>query len=241
WAWTYNEFFPGGEVGPIPQVRSAPEQLARSAWNVYVNGQFYETPSLYLVLRAARRALAANPEDGPTYFRLGQTYQRLHSLPQENNLGATAPLLASIRRTQMIAALQNSLRLQQFDDEKDVQAHEALFDIYNRNPPYGLGYFDAAVHHFREVLNKRTAMGPQLGVSAAQHNKMIDNMTAQLAQRDAELEKRLDRYNLNSAGKGGLEKVRIALQEGLGETALTALEEAEEININDPTAVALVK
>src|SRR5579883_1832850 len=70
WSWSYNEFFPGGAVGPVTQVRSPSEQLARSAWDFYVNSRFYETPSLYLALRAARRALVANPEDGPTYFRL---------------------------------------------------------------------------------------------------------------------------------------------------------------------------
>jgi hypothetical protein len=241
WCWSYNEFFPGGAVGQVPPVRSAPEQLARSAWDFYLNTRFYETPSLYLAVRAARRALVANPDDGPTYLRLGQTYQRLRNLPQEGNLATTAPLLAALRRTQLIAALQNAVRLQQLDAEKEAQAHEALFDLYSRKPPHGLGYIDASVHHFREAVNKRTAAGPQPGISAAQHDKMIESMNSQLAQMDAEREKHLDRYDLNSAGKTGLEKVRIALQEGLSETALAALEEVGEANVNNPAEVMLVK
>jgi hypothetical protein len=216
------------------------DQLARTAWDSFLNSQYYETPSLYLGIRTARRALLANPEDGPTYFRLGQTYQRLHNLPHESNLATSAPLLAAIRNTQMVAAFQNSLRAQVLDAEKEAQAHEALFEMYYRRPPQGFGYIDAAVRHLREAVTKRTALGPQSPMSAAQHTKMIENMTSQLAQMDSELEHRLDRYNLNSVSKTGLEKVRVALQEGLGETALTALEEIEVDSLNN-AEIAIVK
>jgi hypothetical protein len=234
WCWTYQDIFPAGAVDPVRPVRPF-EELAMRAWVSYVNGRFFETPSLYLGVRAARRALLVDPEDGPNYFRLGQTYQRLSNLPQERSFRASAPLLAAIRSTQMAGAYQNCLRFP-LDDDKAAQAHEALYSLYGQ-----LGYIDATVHHLREALNKRKAAGPQAGMSATQHNQKLEQMADQLNKLDAELERRLNRYDLNAAGKTGLEKVKAALQEGLSETAVSALEQSEGINVNNPTEGALVK
>ncbi len=233
WCWTYDDVFPPGAENPVRPIRRAEEPALR-AWESFRNGQFYETPSLYLGVRAARRALLADPNDPATSFRLGQTYQYLRDLPHERNLNAAEPMLAALRRTQMIAAFQHCLRLEHLDDEKATQAHLALYQMYASPPPDGFGYIDAAVHHLREALNKRKATGPQSGMSATQHNQLLDKMSEQLNKLDAELQRRLDRYDLNSASKKGLEKVRAALQEGLAETALTALEQTEEASGHDP-------
>jgi len=241
WSWscTYNDLFPPGAVQPARQPRSS-EELAMRAWANYVNSQFFEAPSLYLAVRAARRALALNPEDELTYFRLGQTYQHLRNLPQESQLYNLPPQLAfqwvdAIRRTQMVAAFQNCLRLLP-DDDRAAQAHGALFRIYGQ-----LNYFDAAVYHRRQELDKRTAAGPPPGMSSTQYNQALDQMSTELTRLESELERRRNRYEVNAAAKSGLEKVQAALQEGLSETALAVLEQDTNVNVNSPTDLALVK
>jgi tetratricopeptide (TPR) repeat protein len=226
WCCTYNDLFPPGAVQPARQPRQS-EQLAMLVWDAYLNRQFFEAPSLYLGIRAARRALFVDPEDGLTYFRLGQAYQqRSRDLPQESKLLATVPRLAAIRRTQMVAAFQNCLRLQ-LDDDKAAQAHVALFKVFDQ-----LKYLDAAVHHRREALNKWTAAEPPPGISPTEYNQKLDQMSAELTRLEGELERRLERYEVNAAPKSGLEKVKVALDLGLTETALSELQQVAQEKID---------
>src|SRR5579875_2651666 len=239
WSCTYNDLFPPGAVQPLRRPLPS-EQPALQARENYVNGQFLEPPSLYLAVRAARRALRANPEDELTYLRLGQVYQHLRNLPQEGQLRTLPPQLSlqwldAIRRTQMAAALQNCLRLQP-DDDKAAQAHEALYRLYYHD----LGYIDAAVQHLHEALEKRKASGPITGLAPEQYTQMLDQMSAHLTRLENELERRRNRYEVNTAGKSGLEKVKAALREGLSETALTELEQEASVEL-DASIVPLVK
>jgi tetratricopeptide (TPR) repeat protein len=239
WSCTYHDLFPPGAVQPTRQIRQS-ERPAMRVWGNYVGAQFVESPSLYLAVRAARRALVVDAEDGPTYFRLGQVYQHLRDLPQESQLRQlppqTAPLTNTLRRTQMVAAFHNCLRFA-VDDEKAAEAHEALYQVYARE----LRYFDAAVHHLRQALDKRTVLPPPSGMSPTQYNQALEQMSAQLAQLDGELGRRMDRYDVSAASKSGLEKVQAALQEGLSETALTVLEQEVDPNSENPAQLALVK
>ena len=122
----------------------------------YLNNQPIQPPtSLYLGIRAARRALRDNPEDGPTYLQLGQAYERLAEQPQERTLRVSAQrfLLLDIRRTQMVAAFNNSLRLK-LNLDSEAQAHESLFKVYDQ-----LRYIDTAVHHLRGALDSARQQG----------------------------------------------------------------------------------
>jgi hypothetical protein len=234
WSWTYNDIFPAGTTEAVRQPRPS-EMLATRAWDAYLNGQFFEPPSLYLAMRASRRALLANPEDGPTYFRLGQTYQRLRNLPHERGFQRSAQLFAAIRSTQMAGAFQECLR-QPIDDDKAAQAHEALYDLFGQ-----LRYIDATAHHLREALNKRRIAGPQAGMSVTQYSQMLEQMSDLLSKLETERDRRVDRYNVNTASKSGLEKVGVALQEGLAEIALEELEQSDLINVSTPAEVEIIK
>ncbi len=240
WSYTYNDIFPPGAARPTRQPSKA-EEPAIQARGHFVDTQFLQTPSLYLAVRAARRALQVNPEDGPTYYRLGQAYQRLRSLPQELQLrrmpAQMGPkVLDVLRRTQMIAAFHNCLRLQP-DDDKAAQAHFALYQIYRGE----LNYVDAAVHHLRQTLERQTAAGPPPGISPTQYNQSLDQLSAELTRLDSELGRRMDRYEVNAASKSGLEKVQAALQEGLSETALSMLEQETDLDVTNPTQVMLIR
>ncbi|MGH7170375.1 MAG: hypothetical protein ACRELG_08880, partial [Gemmataceae bacterium] len=242
WSSTYHDLFPPGALQPARRPRAS-EQEAIRAWLLYMNSQPIEPPtSLYLGIRAARRALVVDPEDGPTYLMLGRAYQRLRDQPQEGALRTSAPrmLLLAIRRTQMIAAFHNCLRLQP-NLESAAQAHEALFAVYAPPPMGQLGYLDAAVHHLREALDKRTAAGPPPGVSATPYNQKLDRMSAELVKQEAELDRQRNRYDLRTVSKSGLEKVKVALELGLMETALATLEEAAEEEIVTRAVMPLLK
>lgn len=246
WSCTYHDLFPPGAVQPTRPARES-EKPAMNAWTFYVTGQFFKTPSLYLGVRAARRALAVNADDGSAYFHLGQAYQRLRGLPQEQNfqqnfqenLPGTAPRLAAIRRTQMATAFQNFLRLQP-EDSRAAQAHESLFEMYKPSPR-GLGYIDAAVHHRCQALELRTKAGPPPGQSVTEYNRQLESMSAELTRLEGEEERRLNRYEVNAATKSGLEKVKVALELGLSETALAALEEAADTEIRTSAELLIVK
>ncbi|MHB1422519.1 MAG: hypothetical protein ACYC3I_04855, partial [Gemmataceae bacterium] len=237
WSCTYHDLFPPGAGQPARQLNTA-DMAAMDARGQYVSAQFIEPPSLYLGLRAARRALFADPEKSLTYLRLGQIYQRLRFLPQEGNISGSPSLMSVIRLTQMIAAYQNFLRFAS-EDESAAQAndaariHEELYKLYEPKPPQGFGYLDAAVHHLREALNKRTAAGPPPGVQPTRFNQILDSMASKLSQHEGELDLRLKRYELNAAANSPLEKVKAALELGLGETALKALEEAAETRVSN--------
>jgi tetratricopeptide (TPR) repeat protein len=237
WSWccTYHDLFPDGGLQPVRQPTQA-EQLALAAQQSYaINGQFMETPSLYLSVRAARRALTANPDDGLTYFRLGQAYQRLRDLPQERGVQAFGSRLADMRRIQMTAAFQNCLRLP-IDDDKAAQAHQVLAQVY-----YQRRYIDVAVHHKREELNKRMAMGVLPGVSPTDFSKNIDQFSAEVTRRESEVENLRNRYELTAAAKTGLDKVNVALELGLAETALEALEQAAADSVSTSNDMAIIK
>jgi tetratricopeptide (TPR) repeat protein len=241
WSWscTYHDLFPPqAEHQPSRQPYKADESAMQARY-YYVNSRFIEPPSLYLALRAARRALAGDPEDGLTYFRLAQIYQRLRELPQERNLQGPALQVPTLRRTQIAGALHNYLLLQP-DGNFAWQAHMALYSMFEPRPGQP-GYIDAAVYHLRQALHKREAAGPLPGESHTKFKQALDQMNAGLTRLDGELESRLNRYEVNAAAKTGLEKVKVALEMGLAETALTALGETDAEEAKTSAGVAIVK
>lgn len=224
WSWTYHDF-PVDSPQPSRRPRDS-EVLAMQARRAYTDKKPLDPPaSLYLGIRAARRTLLADPEDGSTYFRLGQAYERLSKQLLEVPMQDSVPALADIRRSQIAAAFYNCLRWDVNLDNR-AEVHEALYYLYIR-----LNYFDAATHHLRLALNARTAMGPSQGESATQFNTLLDRMSTSLTGHEAELESRLNRYDVNAAAKTELEKVKIALEYGLTDTVLTALDQFAQENV----------
>lgn len=225
WCCTYHDLYPAGTLQPVRQPTQA-EQPALVAQNLYINAQFMETPSLYLSVRAARRALSVNPDDGITYFRLGQAYQRLRELPQERSFQGLGSRLSDIRRIQMVAAFQNCLRFP-IDDEKASIAHQTLAQVFMQRR-----YEDVAVHHMREALNKRMTAGVPPGAAPEEFNKNLENASAEVSRRESAVQRLRDRYELTVAAKTGLDRVNVALQMNLAETALDALEQAASDSIS---------
>lgn len=66
-------------------------------------------------------------------------------------------------------------------------------------------------------------------------------MSDLLSKLETARERTVDRYNVNAASKSGLEKVKVALQEGLAEIALEELEQIEVVNAATPAEVEIIR
>jgi hypothetical protein len=130
---------PAAEGAPRPPTPL--DGLARALFEDEVGRQGRdEVALLLLTVRAARRALAADPDDATAYFLLGDAYLRLaHDLPGAY-WGARLPMLAQLRRAQASAALNAAVLLR--PDLKP--AHARLANLYLE-----MGYLDLALKHQR--------------------------------------------------------------------------------------------
>jgi hypothetical protein len=227
WSSTYHDLFLPGQFQPARRIEPN-ERVAMAALSLYTNGpQAEPPPSLYLALRAARRALLDNPQDPQTHLLLGQTYARFDGQPHEQALKTALPLAEEIRRTQKTAAFHNCLR---FPSTPDVAAaaHQELFRLFDQ-----LHYQDVAAAHFREWMNNLRAAGPRPNVSATQHAQLLDKMDRELKRREKEVEQARNLHVLNAKGKSALEKFSLALEKGLADLAAQTAEQAAS-ELNDP-------
>jgi hypothetical protein len=105
-----------------------------------------------LAVRAARRAVAANPRDANAYLALGQAYYLLWRA-QEGGWtfqadptplsfrGLDLAFRQTLRLVQTVTALKHALTL----NPALEQAHNILFQVFVQ-----IHYFDAAAHHLGE-------------------------------------------------------------------------------------------
>src|SRR5262249_19495230 len=107
---------------------------------------------LYLAIRAARRALAVNPDDAQAHLALGECYLRLLHDTRARAWGLRRKELADLARVQASGALNRAVLL----DPKLAQAHLNLRALYVE-----LNYHDLALEHSRAYLElTRTATPP---------------------------------------------------------------------------------
>ncbi len=209
---------PGNDVRAIPGV--ALPQFAVPMHNYYdVNHDSGPPESLYLAIRAARRAIATNWEDPRPYVLLGKAYQRLWRRTRERRLADFIPSISEIRRTQVTAALNEALRLdlEGISPTNAGEAHTMLAEIYEN-----AGFRDLAVQHIRaKVELDRQAQPP--GEDTEDFNRTMEAADKDIASLERDLKQRRDHYEVTAANKSLLEKVQEALNHGLGETAVDLL------------------
>src|SRR5262249_7242142 len=109
---------------------------------------------LLLAVRAARRAVAANPQDAHAPLRLGRASLLLRTLTCERSGEGMLPPLAQVRRVQIATALEQAVRL----DPDQEAAHHELAMLYG-----GQNYLDQALEHQREELRLSRRAGPRPG------------------------------------------------------------------------------
>jgi hypothetical protein len=199
--------------------------------------------SLYLALRAARRALAANPDDAQAYLRLAQAYFRLHNNTREAqltaqvfvppgqinpniyllltgqahpSLGPIQPYIHLIRQTQIAVALHRALKL----DPDLVEAYLWQVNLYGQ-----MGYQELELKALQEYL-RCLKDKPLVGLSPQAFAEQITALEKGIKELQQRVKKALDEYEIETAGKNVREKAAIAFQAGLVDTALKVLLEA---------------
>jgi tetratricopeptide (TPR) repeat protein len=161
---------------------------------------------LYLAVRAARRALAVNPDDAQAYLVLGESYLRLLHDTRERVWAEQVSELAQLRRVQASTALNQALTLK----PDFAQAHLSLTRLYGE-----MGYLDLTLEHLTAYL-KHVPGRP----------RERDAYEEQLGPLSREVRKREDRYTLASSGLPVLGRAFKALQLGLAGKARDLLLES---------------
>ncbi|MFO0845797.1 MAG: hypothetical protein U0797_26010 [Gemmataceae bacterium] len=107
---------------------------------------------LYAAVRAARRAVSANPDDAGAHLLLGQCYRRLLMGTRERMWAVRLPRLAQLRQAQASAALSRAYAL----NPALAQAHLELARLYQQ-----VGYLDLALTHLRAYRVAADRQGPE--------------------------------------------------------------------------------
>jgi hypothetical protein len=169
-----------------------------------------------LAVRAARRAIHANPDEPYAYLALGEAYMRLLGATRERwaTAGQRMPYLQRIRQLQAITAFSNALIL----NPDLAQAHLHLADLYR-----DLRYVDLVLHHRRQYVQLTRAAGPPPGPTTKQFSDRIAMMEEEVEQLDTAVKELLDIYEVNSENLKVGQRAQMAHARGLGAKALEIL------------------
>ncbi|HEY7326886.1 MAG TPA: hypothetical protein VH592_04570 [Gemmataceae bacterium] len=188
-----------------------------------------------LAVRAARQALAENPDDGHAYLQLGLAYLALARQTGESSELQLLRPLAELRHIQIATALENALR--RAPNLLDaLRAHEQLALLYmGRFPPFlNPPFFDAALEHRRAILQLTRRMGPLRGETTdefARRFKEGERNIQELERRVSDLRNEFSVQTRN-LGSEPYRKAELAVRMGLGRLAL------EEVLM--PTSIVLL-
>jgi hypothetical protein len=127
-----------------------------------------------LAIRAARRAVATNPEDANAWVRLGQAYLLLRTLTCERSSEGLLPPLAQLREIQVVSALEEAVRL---DPDLEPVHHELAY-LYGERQAFDL----ALAHRLEEIrLTRRAGRRPgETEEEQADRLELLDRDTAKL-------------------------------------------------------------
>jgi hypothetical protein len=171
--------------------------------------------ALYLAVRAARRALAIQPDDPVVHYRLGQAYFRLLHNTRERSAAPAGSALERLRQVQTITALAAAVRLR----PDYAEAHRLLQGVY-----LNLGYLDLALHHLREYLKHSQPVNPVEEKLRRQQQELADKL-------NKEVNDRLHEADTAGYGKTVLDRALIAEQKGLPGRALEILLAADSVSL----------
>jgi hypothetical protein len=180
--------------------------------------------SLYLAVRAARRALAANPDDAWAHLRLAEAYFSLHFSTREWPLtgepnpqmeqGAVHPYLHYLRVVQIAAALHDAVRL-----NPDLQqAYFLQVGLYGQ-----LKYREPQLKACEEYLRCLKTL-PQAEPPDA-IAKRIEAVDKDIKNLKDQIRKELDTFEIQTTGRNIRDKADYLVSRGLIDTALKLLTE----------------
>jgi hypothetical protein len=174
--------------------------------------------ALLLAVRAARRALAAHPDDAGAFLLLGGAYLRLRQQTREQGWQAILPELATLRRAQALTALEQAALLRPDLDE----AHALLVQLYSEGRQ-----LDRTLDHLRARLriaeDEERKGGPDAPAAAERRVALEEDVRAveALVRRAEEI------YEANTHDRTSpttvFERARLAQRHGLSRKALELL------------------
>jgi hypothetical protein len=179
---------------------------------------------LLLAVRAARRAVAENAEDGNAWLRLGQAYVLLRLVTSERSGEGVLPPLTQLRNVQIVTALEQAVRL-----DPDLEAaHHELAHLYGEHQ-----YYDVALRHLREELRLSRRAGARRDETAAEYAYRLELLERDAVRLEEDLNKRRSVFAARSRPLQGdrIAMARMAVQLGLPGMAL------EEILLPTPPEV----
>lgn len=205
--------------GERPEALPGPDQMALRLQQQFARQQDDTAPALlYLALRAARRAVDANPRDAQAYLALGECYRRLIRETRERFWGERLPELAQLRQAQASWALNKAVLLQ----PDLVPAHLALANLYAEQ-----GYLDLALQHRQAALERLGKVGAAkeagpslLRAQEAQLREEVERLAGDVADRRAA-------FAEEASGMRVADRAVRALQKGLGGQARDLLLESD--------------
>jgi hypothetical protein len=187
--------------------------------------------SLYLAVRAARRAVADNPSVPGPYLLLAQAYSLLGNRTRERTATRRVlPHVELIRQTQVVYALNEALRLKP-TAAMAQWAHLLLAEAYGADPSNT--YFELRVRHLKEYLRYSRQLKSLVRVPPERFTERYKELEKHLKGLDRELKNKQDQYEVNAANKPVLQKARTAAQHGLAETAVKLLMQADVKELSD--------
>jgi hypothetical protein len=155
--------------------RGAPTFVVRDQLGPFYGSLVERPPALpLLAVRAARRAVAVNPEDSNAWLRLGQAYLSLRNLTRERSAEGMVPPLAQLRHVQIVTALEQAVRL---DPDLEAVHHELALLYGERN------YLDQSLEHRREEVRLSRRAGTRPGEKpeeAADRLELLEKDSAKL-------------------------------------------------------------
>jgi hypothetical protein len=177
---------------PVSPLLHAAEVSFRVRFPQLFHGTNDRRPDLpLLTVRAARRATAANPDDGNAYLRLAQAYLTLRNLTPERSLGNRLSPLLMLRHVQIVTALENVLVL-----NPDLEApHEYLDVLYSER-----GYLDAALDHRRAHLRLARRAAANGAADAGQVNRQLTQLEKRVQALEKVVQDRQNQFARASAG-----------------------------------------
>jgi tetratricopeptide (TPR) repeat protein len=195
-----------------PPSADSPSAVGPFAGGFLASHEHGPLDALLLAVRAARRALAVDPNDAGAFLLLGEAYVRLMTQTREPSWQAKLPALAAFRRAQALTALEQAASLRPDLD----QAHALLAQLY-----FETGQLDRTLDHLRARLR----IAEQQASAAGKDRQAA--LRADVKSMEALVQRSQTVYEGNIAGKTDpskvMERASLAARHGLSGKALEML------------------
>jgi tetratricopeptide (TPR) repeat protein len=193
---------------------AGPSFLVREQLGPFFAQLVERSPALpLLAIRAARRAVVADPTDSNAWLRLGQAYLLLRNVTCERSAERLLPPLAELRHVQIVTALEEALRL---DPDLEAAHHELAYLYGERH------YLDQALAHRREELRLGRRAGRRRGETDEEWADRLDLLEKDTAKLVELVQEGRKTYAASSPALQGerVQQANMALTLGLPRQAL---------------------